>query len=182
MANNHTGADILLSDGGLLCIRDQKPGAAHHYLIIPKEHINNCLKLQPEHIQLVLTLGTSRRPVPLLLRYLVHMTQVFLRMEQMRAMGMRILHMNNVSDSDIKMGFHVPPFSSVAHLHLHVLAPVSQMCHRSMLCYGPQSHWFITVDDVLSQLKTRGKKQIPVLPLLTFSNCSRFLHEKLRCG
>ncbi|CAL9692397.1 unnamed protein product [Knipowitschia caucasica] len=130
MANNHTGADILLSDGGLLCIRDQKPGAAHHYLIIPKEHINNCLKLQPEHIQLV---------------------------EQMRAMGMRILHMNNVSDSDIKMGFHVPPFSSVAHLHLHVLAPVSQMCHRSMLCYGPQSHWFITVDDVLSQLKTRGK-------------------------
>uniref|UniRef100_A0A8C6SLL1 HIT domain-containing protein n=1 Tax=Neogobius melanostomus TaxID=47308 RepID=A0A8C6SLL1_9GOBI len=118
-------------DGELVCFRDLKPGATHHYLIVPKTHIDNCTKLGPDHIQLV---------------------------EQMQDLGMRILQMNKVSDlEDIRMGFHVPPFSSVPHLHLHALAPASDMCHRSIRRYGPQSHWFITVDNVLSQLKTRGK-------------------------
>lgn len=43
------------------------------------------------------------------------------------------------------MGFHIPPFTSVPHLHLHVLSPASKMGMRSQLRYGPQSHWFITV-------------------------------------
>ncbi|KAK7907832.1 hypothetical protein WMY93_016444 [Mugilogobius chulae] len=131
IANNQTNTDILVREGDLLCFRDLKPGATHHYLIISTNHIDNCLKLQSEHIQLV---------------------------EHMKALGIRMLQMNKVADlEDIRMGFHVPPFSSVPHLHLHVLAPFSQMSHRSMLRYGPQSHWFITVDKVLSQLKRRGK-------------------------
>ncbi|XP_072307572.1 adenosine 5'-monophosphoramidase HINT3-like [Eucyclogobius newberryi] len=131
MANNERDTEVLMRDDAAVCVRDRKPGAAHHYLIISKEHIDNCIKLQPDHIQL---------------------------MEQMKDMGMRMLQMNKASDlEDIRMGFHVPPFSSVPHLHLHVLAPFSQMSHRSMLRYGPQSHWFITVDNVLSQLKTEGK-------------------------
>ena len=44
-----------------------------------------------------------------------------------------------------RMGFHLPPFSSVPHLHLHVLAPASEMNSRSLSRYGPQSYWFITV-------------------------------------
>lgn len=73
-------------------------------------------------------------------------------------MGMRTLKMNKVSAlDDIRLGFHLPPFSSVPHLHLHALAPASQMSDRSMLRYGPQTHWFITADKVLSQLKTQGK-------------------------
>ncbi|CAL8313103.1 unnamed protein product [Lota lota] len=55
------------------------------------------------------------------------------------------------------MGFHLPPFSSVPHLHLHVLAPASEMNSRSLSRYGPQSYWFITVDNVLHQLYTHGK-------------------------
>lgn len=49
-----------------------------------------------------------------------------------------------------RMGFHVPPFSSVPHLHLHALAPASTMNFKSQLRYGPQSHWFIPVSDVLA--------------------------------
>lgn len=45
------------------------------------------------------------------------------------------------------MGFHIPPFTSVPHLHLHVLSPASKMSMKSQLRYGPQSHWFITVSD-----------------------------------
>lgn len=131
IVNNPSGTEILLSDEELLCFRDVKPGAFHHYLIIPRKHIDNCKALKGEDIALV---------------------------ERMEEMGRSVLEKNRVVDlQDIRLGFHVPPFCSVPHLHLHALAPASQMDFRSQLHYGAKSHWFITVDKVLSQLKTRGK-------------------------
>ncbi|XP_020503038.2 adenosine 5'-monophosphoramidase HINT3 [Labrus bergylta] len=131
IANNKSDTEILLSDDELLCFRDMKPGAAHHYLIIPRTHISSCKALQAVDIPLV---------------------------ERMVQMGWRTLEKNKVSDlDDVRMGFHVPPFSSVPHLHLHTLAPASKMNFKSQLHYGPQSHWFITVDKVLTQLKNRGR-------------------------
>ncbi|XP_042246158.1 histidine triad nucleotide-binding protein 3-like [Thunnus albacares] len=131
IANNQTGTEILLSDDELVCFRDVKPGATHHYLVIPRTHIDNCKSLQGHNIPLV---------------------------EQMEEMGRSILEKNKVSDlDDVRMGFHLPPFSSVPHLHLHALAPASKMNLRSQLRYGPQSCWFITVDKVLSQLRTHNK-------------------------
>ncbi|XP_040920364.1 histidine triad nucleotide-binding protein 3-like isoform X4 [Toxotes jaculatrix] len=120
IANNQIDTEILLSDDQLVCFRDLKPGATHHYLVVPRRHIDN--------------------------------------LERMEEMGRSILERNKVCDlDDIRMGFHLPPFSSVPHLHLHALAPASKMNFRSQLRYGSQSYWFITVDQVLSQLKTHGK-------------------------
>ncbi|KAM4633175.1 adenosine 5'-monophosphoramidase HINT3-like isoform 1-T1 [Polymixia lowei] len=131
IANKQTGTEIILSDNELVCFRDSKPGARHHYLIVPRSHVGNCKTLQKDHIPLV---------------------------EQMEEMGRGILEKNEVRDlDDVRMGFHLPPFSSVPHLHLHVLAPASQMNSRSLVRYGPQSYWFITVDKVLHQLKTNNK-------------------------
>ncbi|XP_035474093.1 adenosine 5'-monophosphoramidase HINT3 [Scophthalmus maximus] len=130
IATSETDTEILLSDDQLVCFRDSKPGATHHYLVVPRRHIDNCKALQGDDVSLV---------------------------EQMEKMGRSILEEKKVCDlNDVRMGFHVPPFSSVPHLHLHTLAPASKMNFRSQLHYGPQSHWFITVDKVLSQLKTRG--------------------------
>ncbi|XP_037304556.2 adenosine 5'-monophosphoramidase HINT3-like [Pungitius pungitius] len=131
IADHQTDTEILLSDDELLCFRDTKPGATHHYLVVPRTHIDNCTRLQGDDVSLV---------------------------ERMVEMGWSILKKNKISDlEDVRMGFHVPPFSSVPHLHLHALAPASEMSFASLRRYGPQSHWFITVDKVLSQLKTRGK-------------------------
>ncbi|XP_029281208.1 histidine triad nucleotide-binding protein 3-like [Cottoperca gobio] len=131
IANNQTDTEILLSDDDLFCFRDMKPGATHHYLVVPRTHIDNCKSLQADDVPLV---------------------------ERMVEMGRSVLEKNKVMDmNDFRMGFHLPPFSSVPHLHLHALAPASQMNFKSQLHYGPQSHWFITVDKVLSQLKTCGK-------------------------
>ncbi|XP_054617760.1 adenosine 5'-monophosphoramidase HINT3-like isoform X1 [Dunckerocampus dactyliophorus] len=131
IANSHGDTEILLSDSELLCFRDVKPGAAHHYLVITRTHIDNCKALRKENIPTV---------------------------ERMAEMGRSILEKNKVRDlQDIRMGFHVPPFSSVPHLHLHALAPASKMNMSSQLKYGPQSHWFITVEKALCQLRTRGK-------------------------
>lgn len=70
----------------------------------------------------------------------------------------RVLTLNNFSEKlrpficfsfDLcRMGFHLPPFTSVPHLHLHALSPASMMNIKSQLRYGPQSHWFITVSDI----------------------------------
>ncbi|XP_075780228.1 adenosine 5'-monophosphoramidase HINT3 isoform X2 [Pelodiscus sinensis] len=38
---------------GLVCFRDIKPGAPHHYLVVPIEHMGNCKTLKKEHIPLV---------------------------------------------------------------------------------------------------------------------------------
>ncbi|XP_058468582.1 adenosine 5'-monophosphoramidase HINT3-like [Solea solea] len=131
ITNNETDTEILLSDDQLVCFRDLKPGAAHHYLIVPRRHIDTCKTLQADDVPLV---------------------------EQMQQMGMKMLEKNKVCDlDDVRLGFHLPPFSSVPHLHLHALAPASQMVFRSQLHYGLKSHWFITVDKVLSQLKTQGR-------------------------
>ncbi|XP_069552371.1 adenosine 5'-monophosphoramidase HINT3-like [Brachyistius frenatus] len=131
IANKQTDTEILLSDDQLVCFRDLQPGATHHYLIIPRTHIDNCKALQGGHIPLV---------------------------EQMVEMGRSVLEKKQVSNlDDVRMGFHMPPFTSVPHLHLHALAPASQINFKSELHYSPQSNWFITVDNVLSQLKTRGK-------------------------
>ncbi|XP_036943411.1 histidine triad nucleotide-binding protein 3-like isoform X2 [Acanthopagrus latus] len=131
IAQGQTDAEILLSDDELLCFRDMKPGATHHYLVVTRTHIDNCKSLQEGDIPLV---------------------------ERMVEMGRTVLEKNKVSNlDDVRFGFHIPPFSSVPHLHLHALAPASTMGFKSQLRYGPQSHWFITVDKVLSQLKIRGK-------------------------
>ncbi|KAM3603192.1 uncharacterized protein V6R79_018047 [Siganus canaliculatus] len=131
IASGQTETEILLSDDELLCFRDKKPGATHHYLVITRTHIVNCKSLQRDHIPTV---------------------------ERMIEMGRSILMKNKVSDlNDVRLGFHLPPFSSVPHLHLHALAPASTMDLKSLLHYGPLSHWFITVDKVLLQLKSRGK-------------------------
>ncbi|XP_068609946.1 adenosine 5'-monophosphoramidase HINT3-like [Brachionichthys hirsutus] len=131
IAVNRTDTEVLLGDEDLLCFRDVKPGAAHHYLVVTRMHIDNCKSLKRDDVPLV---------------------------ERMVEMGRNALEKNKVTDlDDIRMGFHIPPFSSVPHLHLHVLAPASMMTLKSRLRYGPQSHWFIRVDQVLSHLKARGK-------------------------
>ncbi|KAK0130936.1 Histidine triad nucleotide-binding protein 3 [Merluccius polli] len=126
-----TDTEIISRDQDLVCLRDAKPGARHHFLVVPTSHMGNCTSLHREHIPIV---------------------------EQMKEMGRSVLEKHNVSDlQDVRMGFHLPPFSSVPHLHLHVLAPASEMNSRSLSRYGPQSYWFITVDNVLHQLNTHGK-------------------------
>ncbi|XP_049612551.1 adenosine 5'-monophosphoramidase HINT3 [Syngnathus scovelli] len=131
IAKSQTDTEIILSDEELLCFRDVKPGAGHHYLVITRRHICNCKALRAQHIPTV---------------------------ERMAEMGKCALEKNKVRDlKDIRLGFHVPPFSSVPHLHLHALAPASKMNESSQRRYGPQSHWFISVEETLSQLRTRGR-------------------------
>ncbi|KAG1936571.1 aprataxin isoform j [Pimephales promelas] len=122
----HTSLQI--QDETVSCFRDIRPGAPHHYLVVPNKHVGNCKSLRKEHMPLV---------------------------EKMVDIGKEILQKNNVTDlNDVRFGFHWPPFSTVTHLHLHVLAPVSQMGFMSRLVYRLNSYWFITADQLLQNLNS----------------------------
>ncbi|XP_062407397.1 adenosine 5'-monophosphoramidase HINT3-like isoform X2 [Sardina pilchardus] len=113
-------AEILCQDEEVVCFKDISPAAPHHYLVVPRLHIEDCSELRPEHTALVV---------------------------RMANMGLAALQANNVTDfSDIRLGFHIPPAISVPHLHLHVLAPRSRMYEDAIeRCLVTASYSFITV-------------------------------------
>uniref|UniRef100_A0A3P8XHJ1 Adenosine 5'-monophosphoramidase HINT3 n=1 Tax=Esox lucius TaxID=8010 RepID=A0A3P8XHJ1_ESOLU len=119
IVNKEVATELLYVDEEVTCFRDIKPGAPHHYLVVPTKHVGDCKSLNKQHVPLV---------------------------EKMVETGKKILQKNNVLDlSDVRFGFHWPPFCSVSHLHLHVLAPASQMGLMSSLFYRLNSYWFVTV-------------------------------------
>ncbi|XP_054474808.1 adenosine 5'-monophosphoramidase HINT3-like [Anoplopoma fimbria] len=93
--------EVIKKNEELVCFRDIVPAAPHHYLVVSKEHISSCFSLQRRHVDLV---------------------------ERMAEMGKAVLHDQGITNmKDIRMGFHQPPYTSVKHLHLHVLAPASKI-------------------------------------------------------
>mmetsp|Transcript_36215 Transcript_36215/g.115996 ORF Transcript_36215/g.115996 Transcript_36215/m.115996 type:complete len:216 (-) Transcript_36215:240-887(-) len=59
---------------------------------------------------------------------------------------------------DVRLCFHRPPFSSVAHLHLHVLAPASAFPAWTTLVFFAPTPWAIDVDDVIAHLRRRRQQ------------------------
>lgn len=72
----------------------------HHYLCIPKEHIKDINSLTKEHIPML---------------------------EQMKDMASNYLIETyadeGVTKENIIFGFHIPPFTSISHLHMHCVIP-----------------------------------------------------------
>ncbi|XP_069743049.1 adenosine 5'-monophosphoramidase HINT3 [Narcine bancroftii] len=128
IGNKEEPTDLLHWDEQFACFKDIRPGAPHHYLVVPRKHIGNCKSLKKEHIPIV---------------------------QAMVTIGKSVLLQKGIDDlADVRLGFHWPPFSSVAHLHLHVLAPASQMGLVSRMIYRANSYWFITVEQLIEKLKS----------------------------
>jgi diadenosine tetraphosphate (Ap4A) HIT family hydrolase len=87
----------------VLAFRDRTPKAKFHALVVPKQFIPTVASLTQENLRILEEMRET--VVPLLQQY------------EPRAF----------TDDDYVLCFHLPPFNSVDHLHLHVLAPASKM-------------------------------------------------------
>ncbi|CAG9824501.1 unnamed protein product [Phaedon cochleariae] len=111
--------NLLFEDDNYVVIKDIKPAAKHHYLIIPRNHILDVNNLSTaDHRRLL---------------------------EELIVCGKKFLGENGGDLDDSRLGFHVPPFNSIAHLHLHVISPASQMSFISRCIFKPNTWWFQTV-------------------------------------
>ena len=120
--------ELLYNDEQYICFRDIHPASRHHYLIVPIAHQPEAKYLTQEHADMV---------------------------QQMIGVGENVLKTQGGNVDDFRMGFHWPPFTSVKHLHLHVISPVSEMGFFSKhLVYRPNSLVFVTHDWLLNRLKT----------------------------
>jgi diadenosine tetraphosphate (Ap4A) HIT family hydrolase len=121
----------------LLAFQDKTPRAKLHALVISKRFIPTVASL-------------TRDDLPLL--------------DDMRAAALDLIeqhHPKALVESDYILCFHVPPFNSVNHLHLHVLAPASEMtfCHQFGK-YQVGTRWCVDEAVVRDRLKA-GKKAVP---------------------
>ncbi|KAH8353523.1 hypothetical protein KR084_011597 [Drosophila pseudotakahashii] len=107
--------------------KDKYPAAKHHYLAIPKEHFDSFRSLNRSHLGLV---------------------------KRMEAGMKEFLKSKNIDPEEATIGFHLPPFISVHHLHLHGIFPHSDMSFWNKINFL-SSFWFIKSEDAIRDLEDR---------------------------
>ncbi|TFK22779.1 HIT-like protein [Coprinopsis marcescibilis] len=134
---------IIWQSEELVAFEDYRPAAKHHILICPKRHVESVRTM-------------SREDVPLL--------------KAMEKAGIDLFDRFNVPEKDRRMGFHIPPFNSVNHLHLHLHAlPYKSTLHAMKYpgsptfgSYNKGLTWFVEIRQAISILDS-GRK-VGVLP------------------
>jgi len=119
---------IHFSNEKVVIFSDIKPASKHHYLVIPREHIKDAKELTAEHVDLV---------------------------QEMHRAGAEYLGSicGEKALEDCKFGFHLPPFISVQHLHLHVIYPYSEVGMVGSMIF-PENRWyFVSPECVIKQIQ-----------------------------
>lgn len=73
-------------------------------------------------------------------------------MEKLVSIAKKVLQEKGCDLNDILLGFHLPPFNSVSHLHLHVIAPASELSFYQRAMFRENSWWFATVNKYFAFL------------------------------
>ncbi|GBP13561.1 Histidine triad nucleotide-binding protein 3 [Eumeta japonica] len=113
IVNKIGDTEILYEDDDVCVFRDIKPASRFHVLVIPKTHIEDVKHLTPDDKELV---------------------------QKMLTIAKDMLSKNNFSISNARFGYHWPPFRSVKHLHLHAIAPESEMGYIAKMIFMKNSY------------------------------------------
>lgn len=121
----------------LLAFQDRRPCAKLHALVIPKRFVPTVFDLTPADLPMLEDM---------------HQTALQLVEQQFP---------DAFQNKDYVLCYHIPPFNSVNHLHLHVLAPASEM---NMLYrhgkYRLGSRW-CTEEAVVRERLKNGRTAVP---------------------
>lgn len=69
----------------------------------------------------------------------------FYLVSEMVKVGEKVMTESKGDLSGLRMGFHWPPFHSISHLHLHVIAPEEEMGWIARGIFKVNSYWFVHV-------------------------------------
>jgi len=143
------GFDILLEDHIFVVFRDHNPSSAHHIQVITKEHIPSIKSLRKPEAQLV---------------------------KMMRDIGHKSLDKLSVprSSEHRKLGFHIPPYISVPHLHMHAQGlPYISLLRQVKYPVVPGGRWwfggagkhkgfswFCDVEQAIAILESGGRVRV----------------------
>eukprot|EP01098_Paradermamoeba_levis_P001109 TRINITY_DN11257_c0_g1_i1.p1 TRINITY_DN11257_c0_g1~~TRINITY_DN11257_c0_g1_i1.p1 ORF type:complete len:135 (+),score=28.40 TRINITY_DN11257_c0_g1_i1:167-571(+) len=126
IVGNIAGERIVHRDETFVAFYDIKPQAELHLLVIPNTHLVSIDHLSFNEIHLI---------------------------EKMKELGNELLQ-NLVGEKEKRFGFHVPPFTSVDHLHLHCFG--GEMSFAGKFSYANWSFWFKTPEEVILDLKKKN--------------------------
>ncbi|KAH9930060.1 HIT-like protein [Fomitopsis serialis] len=142
-ASPENGFDVVWEDESFTVFTDRDPAAAHHFLVIPKIHIDNVKSLTAKDAPMV---------------------------SRMSEIGHRVLDDLKVPTTSQRLGFHIPPFFSVNHLHMHAQGLPYCSTARALKyrvsagsgAHGKGFSWFCEADQAVRILAKGG--QIAVFP------------------
>jgi len=118
----------------LLCFRDRTPRASLHGLVIPKKYIESVDDLTEDDLDLLQ------------------------KMKEVALETIRTEQPDAYANNDYRLCFHVPPFISVGHLHLHVLGPVSEMkVQHRFGKYLVGTRWCMDLDKLIQNMSNRNQ-------------------------
>lgn len=141
-------ARVLAESSTLLAFWDIKPRAPLHALIIPKAFVGSVFDL-------------TAKDVPLLMEMQRIGEDLVVQQQQQQQQQLSSQNDKIINKDDLRLCFHIPPFHSVDHLHLHVLAPVRDMgAYYKYVKYNPRTRWCITLDQVIARLQ-KGQSAVP---------------------
>ncbi|KAH9838629.1 HIT-like domain-containing protein [Rhodofomes roseus] len=137
-ASKANGFNVVWEDESYTVFTDRDPAAAHHLLVIPKRHVDNIKSLTAQDADMV---------------------------SEMAAIGHRILDELKAPPASRRLGFHIPPFFSVNHLHMHAQGLPYRSAVRALKYYvsaGSRGHdkgfsWFCEVGQAVHILENGGK-------------------------
>ncbi|KAF8151248.1 HIT-like protein [Mycena galopus ATCC 62051] len=140
--SSKNGFNVVYEDELFVAFLDRKPAAEHHIQLVPKRHITSVKSLRKQDAELV---------------------------RSMKAIGDKLLDGLGILQSKRVMGFHIHPFNSVNHLHLHVQGlpykPMRQVKYPISSGFGPFQKgfgWFVEPEQAARSLE-KGR-HVSVLP------------------
>ncbi|XP_050522978.1 aprataxin isoform X2 [Daktulosphaira vitifoliae] len=127
--------NILYSDDIVTIIADLYPKSIHHYLVLPKENIQDVKSLKPHHIPCLI---------------------------YMELKGLEfVIKKTGMASHYFQVGYHAYP--SMNRLHLHVLSKDYNGSHMKATYQWNSFHteFFIPTYKIISELQTTGKLVLP---------------------
>mmetsp|Transcript_17076 Transcript_17076/g.24955 ORF Transcript_17076/g.24955 Transcript_17076/m.24955 type:complete len:222 (+) Transcript_17076:99-764(+) len=122
---------IVYQDDKFFVFNTRKPATTYgHFLVCPVQHIQSVKSLKPCDANLVQGLVDT---------------------------GKEVVKQQGLEHHEVRHCFHVPPFNSIDHLHMHVIVNPKSMNWKNKKKFTPGFINYASADSILTKLQNDGR-------------------------